>query len=620
MDNRFDLLKNRLKLLVSKNTWQNKDWKFNGRFYLPTSVRVQTREEVTQKLMDETIAVAVVHQNVFGEQMSVDRLLELMTTISYSSWILLLSRIAAVLSSRGKHIMKTQIQLAQIIFDEKTLTQIDSISESGNKIIFSDWQIANLVKIALLKCKQLPTSPNEMGDNKESIGLCLLGINDYFGRRTPIDAPDTEEDTETNPLYEALIRTYCYQFGENPKHLLARFYDLYFKLPSTEEGKAIQPYVDIQHEFQLITGISLETYLAVGFGFYAKYATAGLPAKKGVEGYTSLEVDDFLIDRRSFFGKTKIPASETSLILEDFCIDATRYQTRHQEQYNDSLGQLYDFTIFRQKPLVALNEYKLAPVVIDWLYEKLGEGCYWRINDGIEDPAKQKAFRNFFGPLYQLYVQRVFERLYPDSDLAQRVTYDAEEGGQRSSDVILTYPNHLVLFEAKWPTLRMEATMIPGDMQAFDKDLEDIIIKSARQLDRNIRDISTNKLKLKNVDAEKITAFYLVIIIARPFPIGPALTPYILDKVAANNLLNQQYTRPLEIISTEELELIEPVIAEGTTFPELLEKKRASPYHFYNMKWYLYSIKGQGKLPVNEYIGQLFEEFSDISRDILFGA
>ncbi len=103
MDNRFDLLKNRLRLLVSKNTWQNKDWKFNGRFYLPTSVRVQTREEVAQKLIDETIAVAVVHQDVFGEQMSVDRLLELMTTISYSSWILLLSRIAAVLSSRGKH-------------------------------------------------------------------------------------------------------------------------------------------------------------------------------------------------------------------------------------------------------------------------------------------------------------------------------------------------------------------------------------------------------------------------------------------------------------------------------------------------------------------------------------
>jgi len=78
--------------------------------------------------------------------------------------------------------------------------------------------------------------------------------------------------------------------------------------------------------------------------------------------------------------------------------------------------------------------------------------------------------------------------------------------------------------------------------------------------------------------------------------------------VAANDLLKQLYTRQLEIISTEELELIEPIIAEGTTFPELLEKKWASSYHFYNMKWYLYSIGGQGKLPVNEYIGQLYSK------------
>ena len=597
------------------------NWKFNGRFFLPTYVRTQTREQVTKRLIDETMAVVVVHADVFGEPMSANRLVELMRTISYPSWTLLLSRIAAVLSSRGKQSMETQIQLAQMIFDKKTLDQIDSINESGNKLVFTDWQVANLVKIALLKCNQNPTSSNEMSENKESIGLCLLGINDYFGRRTPMDVPDRDEDTKTNPLFESLIRTYCSQSGENPMHLLARYYDLYFKLPAAEEGKAIQPFVDTQHEFQSITGISLENYLAVGYGFYAKYATAGLPGKKGVEGYTSLEADDFLIDRRTYFQKTKMPASELSSILEDFSINAPSYQSMHQERYQNSLGQLHDFTIFMQKPLVALNENKLAPVVINWLCEKLGEGCYWRINDGIDDPVRKKAFRNFFGPLYQLYVQHLFERLYPVSELEQRVTcdvtYDDEKGEQRSSDVILTYPNQLVLFEAKWPTLRMEATIIPGDIEAFNKDLEDIIIHSARQLDRNIRDISQKKLDLKNVDSDTITAFYPVIIVARPFPIGPALTPYILDRVAASGLLAQPHTKELEIISTEELELIEPIIANGMTFPELLEKKWASEYHFYNMKWYL---QREGKLPENKYIRQLFEEFSDKSRDILFGA
>jgi ABC-2 type transport system permease protein len=44
------------------------------------------------------------------------------------------------------------------------------------------------------------------------------------------------------------------------------------------------------------------------------------------------------------------------------------------------------------------------------------------------------------------------------------VTYDQEEDGQRSSDVIISYPNQLVLLEAKWPNLRMDATMIPGSI------------------------------------------------------------------------------------------------------------------------------------------------------------
>jgi hypothetical protein len=230
MNNRFDLVKKGLRLIGSKNAWQNVKWKFNGRFYIPELKREQKGEEVVRRLMDETVGVAVVHQEVFGEQMPIDSLLKLMSTISYSSWILLLSRIAAVLSSRGKYNMETQIQLAQMIFNEKILAKIDSISSGGNKIIFTEWQIANLAKIALLKCKQLPMAPHEILDNKETIGLCLLGINDYFGRRTILDSLNTEADTETKPFLESLIRNYCYQNGEYPKHLLARFYDLYFKL------------------------------------------------------------------------------------------------------------------------------------------------------------------------------------------------------------------------------------------------------------------------------------------------------------------------------------------------------------------------------------------------------
>ena len=60
--------------------------------------------------------------------------------------------------------------------------------------------------------------------------------------------------------------------------------------------------------------------------------------------------------------------------------------------------------------------------------------------------------------------------------------------GINSSDAIVYYPNKLVFFEAKWPTLKMEETMIPGSLESFNKDLDDIIVHAAKQLDRNIND------------------------------------------------------------------------------------------------------------------------------------
>ena len=154
MDNRFDFIKRRLGILSSKSKWQNMRWRFNGRFFVPHDMRVRTRREITQPLINETIGVVVTHEDVFNERMPADRLQDLISTISYSSWCLLLSRIAAVLASRGKHNMETQIQLAHMIFGQETLERIDSINESGNKIAFTDWQIANLVKIALLKSQK----------------------------------------------------------------------------------------------------------------------------------------------------------------------------------------------------------------------------------------------------------------------------------------------------------------------------------------------------------------------------------------------------------------------------------------------------------------------------------
>ena len=62
----------------TKKLWQNINWGFNGYLFVPISPGTPSRREIIQRVMHDTIAAAVVHEEVFGERMSLDKLLNLM--------------------------------------------------------------------------------------------------------------------------------------------------------------------------------------------------------------------------------------------------------------------------------------------------------------------------------------------------------------------------------------------------------------------------------------------------------------------------------------------------------------------------------------------------------------
>jgi len=262
--------------------------------------------------------------------------------------------------------------------------------------------------------------------------------------------------------------------------------------------------------------------------------------------------------------------------------------------------------MFRTNPLLALNENQYVTVNVQWLYEKLGEGIFWMISDLLPN---NKDFRTFFGELYHLYFTNIFRRIFPTTLFQSRLFCDSRHNGERASDAIVYYPNQLVFFEAKWPTLRMEETMITGSLKSFDKDTDDIIIHAASQLNQNINNFMTGTLSLEGVDRSQIKSFYPVIVTARYFPRGPLLTSYLLDRIRSKGLLCSPLIRRLEIITIEELEYLEPLVIAGRTFPEIIDGKQFSQYHEYPMIWHIYKINGS-KLPLNNYLDSLFKELT----------
>ncbi len=577
----------------NKEFWKRYRWVSVGNLLIP-AVRITPKtRRISTPVLQESTAIAITHEEVFGSAVSPEDLVKLVKSISYPNWLLFLSKLAAAFAVR--HTMDLQSDLTQMVFPHSILNKIVQLSKTGDTLIpFTSWQIATLAKMALLESPNTETNPIDPIQRKEIISRCLLGINDYIS----YEDFSARFANKPYPLLESLIRIYCFQHAEDPKHVISRYFDLFINLPLTPQAKSFNNHVIIEDLFQSLYNIPLELFLTMGFGIYSLYLSAWADRKPPIN-------EKVIINKETFFSKSRL--KDFGSLLKHLVIDQNTFQTNHRRKYAGSFGQLNDFNMFRTNPLLALNENQYVTVNVQWLYEKLGEGIFWMISDLLPD---NKNFRTFFGELYHLYFTNIFRRMFPTTLLQSRVFCDIRHKGKRASDAIVYYPNQLVFFEAKWPTLRMEETMIPGSLKSFDKDTDDIIVHAARQLDQNINNFITGTLPLEGVDTSQIKSFYPVIVTARNFPTGPLLTTYLLDRIRSKGLLCSPLIRRLEIITLEELEYLEPLVISGRTFPEIIDGKQVSQYHEHPMIWYIYKINGS-KLPSNNYLDSLFKELTD---------
>ena len=576
----------------NKQFWKRYRWISFKNLLIPAPMMPRTKR-ISIPVLQETTAIAITHQEVFGSVASPEDLTKLVKSISYPNWLLFLSKLAAAFAIR--HSFDLQLELMQMVFPQSILDKILQLARTDDKLIpFNSWQIATLAKMALLESSEKESNPTEPIQRQEIISRCLLGVNDYIS----YEDFDARLADKSYPLLESLLRVYCFQHSENPKHVLSRSYDLFLKLPLTPQAQSFNNHVIIADLFQSLYNVPLELFLTLGFGVYSYYFSAWADHKPPTN-------DKVIINKETFFSKSKLKDPDS--LLKHFVIDQNTFMINHRQKYGGSFGQLNDFNMFRTKPLLALNEKQYVAVNVQWLYEKLGEGIFWMISDSLPD---NKNFRTFFGELYHLYFTNIFRRMFPDTLLQGRVFCDIYHNGKRSSDAIVYYPNQLVFFEAKWPTLRMEETMIPGSLKSFDKDTDDIIVRAASQLDQNIKDFMMGTLPLEGVDRSQIKSFYPVIVTARHFPIGPVITAYLLNRIRSKGLLCSPRIRKLEIITIEELEYLEPLVISGRTFPEIIDGKQTSQYFEHPLNWYIFKLNGSN-FPSNDYLDKLFKELTD---------
>jgi len=210
--------------------------------------------------------------------------------------------------------------------------------------------------------------------------------------------------------------------------------------------------------------------------------------------------------------------------------------------------------------LVSLDDGIYVPVDTRFLVERITSGIYWDIFDSLSGNEKYR-FTSYFGILLQKYLEELFRRAYPESQTtANRVFYDVQYDGERSSDVMLFYGEEAVFIEVVVGRLRMEETMITGDLVAFKEDISIKVVDAAKQIDRVIRDFTTGRLPLADCSPTDIKHYYPVVVTVSPLPIFLSIYNEVRGMVADAGYLASTNIAELEIMNVGELEVIESLL------------------------------------------------------------
>lgn len=581
-------------------------WEYWGGLFLPNAAT----QGLSTKL-SRMAGVVITAEEIYGNKTSEAEVLQTIQQLGLRDWLLILSKIETILEIGGLYDLKTQVQLSRTLLPKSVCASVISRLQGNGerRFSFTEWQSLMLAKMALLSARTDTFADLREPPSQDAIARSLFGINELISGPIPADGYSEEE------VLEFLVRSASFSTRESPKHLLARYYVLLCELPNREKLRSSENYIDIQGEFQRCTGLAMMLFLATGFGLYAKYIGSSL--KSG-----SLQTPNYVIRRKRIFSKAAVAPDDASKVLSLLSFSPSEFRKQHRRKYKDSVGSCFDFLFFRSRPLVRLTSARMVPVSLRFLYDRLTTGIYWYINDGLQNKERER-FRRFFGEIFQLYVEELLERVFPQSkSLVQRLFCSwpyGRRGQKRASDGIVSYGNKLVLLEAKTGRVRMASTVATGKLTDFDQDIGLTVLKAAKQLHQRISDFKNGELSFPNVDKSQIVRFYPVVVTLVPLPVGLLLYHRIRSRVHAEGYLNTGDIAPLEIVSAEELEVLEYVLSKGYTLPDLLERKNSDPdFQDAPMEHFLYYSILNRRQAQNSYISTKFEEFMMSIRQFLF--
>jgi hypothetical protein len=503
-----------------------------------------------------------------GSPATEERLTELASQLNAESAITLISVLSTLLNNRRGDAAKRQADQISAAIEFLPESVADRVVELFRQKLRHRWlheeQLLAAMRLLILHGKP---GPIDGAPDRRALAELLLGINDVIIR---LGLPGESAEQEGVRM---VLRSLGMLASEQERYLIPRFQDLLLVKARARQGD--RGAIDLDGTFGRATGgLTLAEYLAAALIYVGPFT--------GIHDVKTLAAVNYRQVLGDYEKRHRDP-SKAAACAEQFVGTIDWFRDRFAAQAPRPMPY-WDYLPFKQRPLIRLYEGgSPIPISFSFLMQKLATGAYFLLEDQarVDDPTHGvQRFRGFFGGLFEEYAQQVLARTLAPVAGAVFVPETAISGGGpgvKKPDAIIQQGSSLVVFESTVTALS-DAAVVASDPAAFELEIKSKHMAKASQLRNGIEALAAGQLVAAGVDMSVVREIYPVLLLLYPFPhfgftvkpLREALRPGQIGRGALE-------VRALTVMSAEELEMIEPILADGpVALSELLALKEGS--------------------------------------------
>lgn len=511
------------------------------------------------------------------------------------------------------------------LFSGRLRKRLRDLWYRGRKIFFRQQMLA-LIKTSIVK--------NDKRKNKKLVGEDLESFGRVIFRVTDLTESDLfEKETRAKSKKQRkkirlanLFRNIHFNSTQRFEYLLPRYWTIYFECIREAEQLYPDEIFPIAREFRKATGLDLELFVFLSFGLYAHY----LKPEKSV---LIKKPSRFLISDEYFRNLKTQVRKKARRIFSTLAYSKRGFKKEFELEDKKGGSFYFNFQPFWRKPFYKLNETTYFLLDLQYFQEKITLGIYGEINDyylshrkEVDNEEKRKIDKKrntlnaFTGRCLEIYVKDLLRRLYSSRPLlASRLFSEIEGHSTGGVDFIVCYPDCLIFIEVTISGIRHN-TVLNADLDKIEKEIKQIFFSAKNrkskgkvvQLDDAINKFRNGRLNNLGIDPKMIKKIYPILILEKGIPVVPSMVSRYRGWIRKKGLLDA-YVQDFVFIDLEELEMLETLISQGITLPDIIEDYKGSEYKDWPFKNFLYfERKGVSQ---NRFLnGQLSKMFKAMKK------